>query len=203
MTTNNFRKSDSIEYALTKWYDEIVAMQSQYTKPYERIVKNCSGDILQLGKNLQKNAGKKQSKSSIKTKEQLIEEIKCIIPEINEFIDFIYNYITLVEEIEGFELDLDTPEKLISLFKSNIDTFEELKITLRDLIKSANVAFKKDKKPKKELEETYENHLKRFNKKTKEINSEHNKIFSEFKSMVDELNNEVSHAKKIGEEKIA
>ncbi|MBD3192532.1 MAG: hypothetical protein GF308_17970 [Candidatus Heimdallarchaeota archaeon] len=199
-----FRKSDSIDYALTQWFDDIVAKQNRYPKILNEVVNKCQNDVLEKAVKLQKYQGELRTKEILKQKGSLVKNAKEIEPKLNELIEFLYNYKTLVEEIDGFEFNLKTPQRLLDLLKKDIETLEKLEISLKDLVKAANINFKDNNgKPNKDLEQQYEEHVKKYKGLLEKISNDYQIIDNEFSELLTELENEVDKAKKLKKEKVA
>jgi hypothetical protein len=201
--SNDFRKSDSIEYALTKWYGEIVETHAEYKESVGELISFCQEQFLQAANNLQEFDNKKGTKEVMEQKEQLIRYGRELEPELIEFSEYLYNYKTLIEDIDGFELDLSTPNQFLELIKNDISTIKDLSIAVRDLVKAANAAFRKNKAPSKKVENDYEEHLKTMSSIVKKMDKESNTIASQFNGLVDELKGEVEIAKKLMKERVA
>lgn len=199
-----FRKSDSIEYALTQWFDDIVSKQTRYPKILDEVINKCQNDVLEKAVELQKYQGELRTKEILDQKGSLVKGAQELEPKLNELIEFLYNYKTLVEEIDGFEFNLETPSRLLELLKKDIDTLEKLEITLKDLVKAANINFRDNNgKPNKDLEEQYEEHVKKYKGLLEKINDDFKVINNEFGELITELENEVDTAKKLKKEKVA
>ncbi|TFF85148.1 hypothetical protein EU523_00345, partial [Candidatus Heimdallarchaeota archaeon] len=157
-----FRKSDSIEYALGKWFDEMSQRQSEYLEILCETISRSKTEILEVAKKLSKIRGKKNPEEIQQTKQTLIENARNLEPQITELNNYAHNYKTLIEEIDGFEFNIATAPRLLEMIKEDIDTIDKYTISMKDLVKAANVAFKQNQKQNKKLEEDYIQHLKNF-----------------------------------------
>jgi ABC-type transporter Mla subunit MlaD len=198
-----FRKSDSIEYALEKWFDEMSQRQSEYLEILCETISRSKTEILEVAKKLSKIRGKKNPEDIQQTKQTLIENARNLEPQITELNNYAHNYKTLIEEIDGFEFNITTAPRLLEMIKEDIDTIDKYTISMKDLVKAANVAFKQNQKQNKKLEEDYIQHLKNFSALLKEMDNDIEEINAEFDAVFKELKSEVEHAKQLGKAKVA
>ena len=195
----NTHKSDSIHYILTKWFERVSDKHVQYTELLTDHIETSNKKILDFAIELQKIQGKIITKEALAKKGKLIQNVSDIEPKNIELIEFVHSYKTLLEEIDGFNLDLTTQKNLLQLIKSEIDYHDNLMISLRNLIKSINAVFKSQGKPKKKHEAEFELYLKDYSRLLLNFEKEFSNFKAEFQGLLTELRSEVEQAKKIGE----
>jgi hypothetical protein len=192
-------KSDSIHYTLTKWFERVSDKHLQYTELLTEHIETSNRKILDLAIELQKIQGKTITKEALAKKEELIKNVTDIEPANIELIEFVHSYKTLLEEIDGFNLDLASQKNLIKMIKSEIEYHDNLMLSLRNLIKSINAVFKAHARPKKKNEAEFELYLKDYSKLLLNFEKDFVDFKAEFQGLLLLLNSEVEQAKKIGE----
>jgi len=198
-----FRKSESIEYIIKKWFSEILVINEQYMDYLSEVIKISYDQILDLAAELQRHIGKDRPRNVHENRSYLIRAISKLDLKLIELKEFAFQYKTLIEEINGLELTLKSPGQLINLITVDIATLEELHLVLKNLVKATNVAFKTTKKPKKKLDDNFDLYFKSFSRLIRGINREFNEILEQFNIVLLELETEVEHTKTLTEEKVA
>lgn len=198
--TMNMYSSDSIQYLLTKWFDEVTTKHAQYTELLTNHIETSNEKILDIAIELGKLQKKVITREALARKAELIRNVSEIEPDNIILIEFIYGYKTLMGEIEGFNLELVSRKNIQKLIKSEIDYHDNLMISLRNLVKSINAVFKSASKPKKKNEEEFELFLRDYSRLLRYQEKGFNNFKSEFHNLIIELGNEVEQAKKVDEE---
>ena len=198
-----FRKSDSIEYVITKWFAEILDTNKQYFDLLSEIIKISHDDILDLATELQKYLGKDRPRNIHENRSYLQRAIIKLDFKLVIIKEYAAQYQTLLEEMMGLELTLNSPSKLINLLKQDVATIDEIHFVLKNLVKASEVTFKTTKKPNKKLEESFDFYYKSYSRLIKKLNTEFSEILEQFNLVLLELENEVNHAKTLTEEKVA
>ncbi len=198
--TINMYSSDSIQYLLTKWFDEVSVKHTQYTEMLTNHIETSNKKILSIAKELQKMQNKVVTQEALAKKAELINNVSEIEPDNILLIEFIYSYKNLMTEIEGFNLELTSRKNILKLIKSEIRYLDNLMISLRNLVKSINAVFKSNSKPKKKNEEEFEQFLKAYSRLLRNLGKRFRDFKLEFQDLILELETEVEQAKKIDEE---
>ncbi|MHA1243676.1 MAG: hypothetical protein ACTSP7_03780 [Candidatus Heimdallarchaeota archaeon] len=198
-----FRKSDSMEYVITKWFREILEINKEYLDNLFKVIKISHDDILDLATELQKYLGKDRPRNIYETRSYLLRAITKMDLKLVVLKEYAFQYITLIEEINGLEVTLTSPSQLSTLLTQDVATLDELHYILKNLVKAANVAFKTTKKPRKKLEEGFDLYFKSYSRLIKQLRNEFEEILEKFNLVLLELEKEVDTAKTITEEKVA
>ncbi|MFW9924066.1 MAG: hypothetical protein ACFFDW_12340 [Candidatus Thorarchaeota archaeon] len=194
--TTTLGRSDSIQYLLTKWFDQVRDTNADYLEYLKKMNNECKANILENAIELQKYLGKLITKEAITKKNILMENAIKIDPYLIEFTEFIYNYRSLIEEIDGYGLNLESKKKIIDLILSEIHNHEKLKLSFRNLIKAINGVFKQGSKPNKRNELEFEDYLKEFTRIIRGSEKESEIKILNFTTVIKELEIEVENIKK-------
>ncbi len=196
----NIYSSTSIQYLLTKWFDKVTEKQIQYTELLTNHIETSNKKVLGIALELQKMQNKIVTPEALAKKAELINNVSQIEPDIILLIEFIYSYKNLMDEIEGFNLELTSRKNILKLIKSEIEYLNNLTISLRNLIKSINAVFKYGSKPKKKNEVEFEQFLKYYSKLLRNLGKEFSNFKLDFQNLINKLEIEVELAKIIDEE---
>ncbi|MHA1219870.1 MAG: hypothetical protein ACTSO5_14495 [Candidatus Heimdallarchaeaceae archaeon] len=200
--TMNMYSSDSLQYLLTKWFEAVTTKHTQYTELLTDHIEISTKKVLDIALELEKMQNKVVTQEALAKKAELINNLSENEAANIEFIEFIYSYKTLINEIEGFNVDLSSRKKILKLIKSEIDFHDNLAISLRNLVKSINAVFRSDSKPKKKNIEEFESFLKDYSRLLRNLKRGFTSFTAEFQDVIDALKDEVEQAKKIDEEYI-
>ncbi|MGC9779372.1 MAG: hypothetical protein HZR80_09045 [Candidatus Heimdallarchaeota archaeon] len=190
----SLKRSDSIAYIVTQWYNSVNETHSQYLEYLSSILTTNLKDILLPAIELQKSLGKPKSRDIIAKKEHLVESITQIEIELMELIVFLFRYLKLIETINDYELDLKSTERLVELVNVDITILEYIQISYKNIAKSSNILFKSNISTNKKFEENFDNYAKvysrvirKFVRETKENSEQIQLLFSQMKNEVNQI----------------
>jgi hypothetical protein len=197
-----FRKSDSMEYIITKWFNQILETNKEYLDDFSDIIKISHDDILDLASELHKNLGKGRPKNIHETRSYLLRAIAKMDLKIVVLKETAIQYKILLEEINDLEIELTSLNQLVKLIVNDLESLAELQYILKNLVKATNLAFKTTKKPSKISEENFDDYYKTYSRLIKSLKNESEEIIEQFNNILLELEKEVENAKTIKEEKV-
>ena len=187
------KRSDSIHYLLTKWVEEVLQTQNDYKKYVAEVIDLNLG-IVQITTDLQKMYGKEGYHSLLEKKKDLMKRITNIQPEFLELNEFLRNYRSQIEEIDGFDLKIKSTKKIIDLLKNDLALYEELFVSLSNLAKAINAVLKARKSSKRNIEE-FNFYFREFTQLSRKADRVYNTNIEEMTEIYDTLKIEIDEAK--------
>lgn len=197
-----FKSSNSMKYLLTRWYERVVETQNQYLSNLNFIIKKSEEQILSNLLELEKFLGKAVNKEVLQIKEKITNSSYFLEPYLLELIEYIHNFMTLLEEIDGFNLDISTRTNLMNILKIELETHEKLNLTLKNLIKSINAVFSSERKSDKNNEVAFDNYFKEFSRIVRTVSRDFDNLTEFFSTSKEKLKLEVNIAMEQSEEQI-
>ncbi|NHJ05855.1 MAG: hypothetical protein EAX90_13595 [Candidatus Heimdallarchaeota archaeon] len=190
-----YQRSNSMKYLLTKWFDKVTETHLQFLNYLKEIIEVNSKDILLKVLDLEKLMGKVITNEAVEIKLQLLKTTSSIEPYLIELIEYVHNFMTLLKETDGFELQLTSKVDLLNLLKTELETYESLILALKNLVKSINAVFQLEHKHMKKNEAEFEIFLKEYSRIVRSLSRDYKNLQDFFTINLSKLEAEVELAK--------
>lgn len=192
--SQSIKRSDSIAYKITQWYNSVNETHNQYLDYLSIFFTQNMKEILLPANDLLKFFGKPKSKEIIAKKEHLIERIAYQEIEIIELIEFVSRYLHLIKRINDYELNFGTVKRLIQLIHIDHSDLKSIQISYKNIVKSSNLVFNLNTKTNKKYEENFDKYVKihsritrKFVRDIKENSDQIRILFSQLKVEVNKI----------------